>query len=180
MFFSPFRLSEKWLTTYQNFLAVNIPPNSQDNPTGIVSYKSRIKIQGQMWLSKMLPFLPVGAKPLLTLSGEPLWIPRAQRASAPGTLCNFQHSFRILLPPYLTKGSAKRTKKCLEAFIGSPRGDDPNHVILGAARLTMAKRVLHPPKAERWPSAEANASMKKYLTLNGDNSWKVIFTWNLS
>ena len=29
----------------------------------------------------------------------------------------------------------------------------------------MAKRVLHPPEAERWPSAEANAFMKKYLTL---------------
>ena len=31
--------------------------------------------------------------------------------------------------------------------------------------MDMAKRVLHPPEAERWPSAEANAFMKKYLTL---------------
>ena len=29
----------------------------------------------------------------------------------------------------------------------------------------MAKRVLHLPEAERWPSPEANAFMKKYLTL---------------
>ena len=29
----------------------------------------------------------------------------------------------------------------------------------------MAKRVFHPPEAERWPTAEANAFMKKYLTL---------------
>ena len=29
----------------------------------------------------------------------------------------------------------------------------------------MAKRVLYPPEAERWPSAEANAFMKKYLAL---------------
>ena len=29
----------------------------------------------------------------------------------------------------------------------------------------MAKRVLHPPEAERWPSGEARAFMKKYLTL---------------
>ena len=32
----------------------------------------------------------------------------------------------------------------------------------------MAKRVLHPPEAERWPSAEASAFMKKYLTLVPD------------
>ena len=29
----------------------------------------------------------------------------------------------------------------------------------------MAKRVLHPPKAKRWPSVEATTFMKKYLTL---------------
>ena len=29
----------------------------------------------------------------------------------------------------------------------------------------MAKRVFHLPEAERWPTAEANAFMKKYLTL---------------
>ena len=31
--------------------------------------------------------------------------------------------------------------------------------------MAMAKRVLHPSEAERWPSAEANTFMKKYLTL---------------
>ena len=29
----------------------------------------------------------------------------------------------------------------------------------------MAKRVFHPPEAERWPTSEANAFMKKFLTL---------------
>ena len=55
-----------------------------------------------------------------------------------------------------------------EAFTGQPRGNNPNHVILGDAGLAMAKRVLHPPEAERWPSAEASAFMKKYLTLVPD------------
>ena len=32
----------------------------------------------------------------------------------------------------------------------------------------MAERVLHPPEAERWPSVEASAFMKKYLTLGPD------------
>ena len=32
----------------------------------------------------------------------------------------------------------------------------------------MAKRVLHPPEAERWPSAKASAFMKKHLTLVPD------------
>ena len=32
----------------------------------------------------------------------------------------------------------------------------------------MAKRVFHPPEAERWPSAEASSFMKKYLTLIPD------------
>ena len=31
--------------------------------------------------------------------------------------------------------------------------------------MAMAKRVLHPLEAERWPSVEANTFMKKYLTL---------------
>ena len=55
-----------------------------------------------------------------------------------------------------------------DAFTGQPRGNDPNHVILRNAGLAMAKRVLHPPEAERWPSAEASAFMKKYLTLVPD------------
>ena len=29
----------------------------------------------------------------------------------------------------------------------------------------MAKRVFHPPEAERWPTKEANAFMNKHLTL---------------
>ena len=29
----------------------------------------------------------------------------------------------------------------------------------------MAKRVFHPPEAERWPTKEANAFMAKNLTL---------------
>ena len=29
----------------------------------------------------------------------------------------------------------------------------------------MAKRVFHPPEAERWPTKEANAFMTKHLTL---------------
>ena len=29
----------------------------------------------------------------------------------------------------------------------------------------MAKRVFHPPEAERWPTAKANTFMKKHLTL---------------
>ena len=51
------------------------------------------------------------------------------------------------------------------AFTGRPRGNNPNHVSLSEAGLAMAKRVFHKPEAERWPSAEANSFMKKYLTL---------------
>ena len=29
----------------------------------------------------------------------------------------------------------------------------------------MAKRVFHPPEAERWPTMEANTFMAKHLTL---------------
>ena len=50
-------------------------------------------------------------------------------------------------------------------FTGLPRGNNPNHIKLCEAGLAMAKRVFHPPEAERWPTAEANAFMKKYLTL---------------
>ena len=56
----------------------------------------------------------------------------------------------------------KRKVHCdqFNAFTGRPRGNNPNHVILGDAGLAMAKRVLHLPEAERWPSAEAIAFMK--------------------
>ena len=53
-------------------------------------------------------------------------------------------------------------------FTGQPRGNDPNHIILGEAGLAMVKTVLHPPEAERWPSVEASSFMKKYLTLIPD------------
>ena len=39
------------------------------------------------------------------------------------------------------------------------------HIKLCEAGLAIAKRVFHPLEAERWPTAEANAFMKKYLTL---------------
>merc|ERR1712240_487859 len=56
-------------------------------------------------------------------------------------------------------------QEMFEAFIGQPRGDNPNHVILGDAGMAMAKRVLHPLEAERWSSSEANALLKNYVTL---------------
>ena len=39
------------------------------------------------------------------------------------------------------------------------------HAKLCEAGLAMAKRVFHPPEAETLPTAEANAFMKKILTL---------------
>ena len=53
----------------------------------------------------------------------------------------------------------------ISAFTGWPRGNNPTPVKLCEAGLAMAKRVFHPPEAERWPTAEANAFMKIYLTL---------------
>ena len=58
----------------------------------------------------------------------------------------------------------KLYSEVFDAFTGRPRGNNQNHVIFGSAGLAMAKRVLHPPEAERWPSAEASAFMKKHLT----------------
>ena len=55
-----------------------------------------------------------------------------------------------------------------DAFTGWPRGNNPNHNILGSAGLAMPKRVLHLPEAQIWPSAEASAFMKKHLTLVPD------------
>ena len=51
------------------------------------------------------------------------------------------------------------------AFIGHPEKCDPSHVKLMVTGWAMAKRVFHLPKVNRWPSSEANAFMKKYLTL---------------
>ena len=73
--------------------------------------------------------------------------------------------------PFATIVNPRKRKAHSEVFIaftGWSRGNHPNHVILGDAGLAMAKRVLHPPEAERWPSAEASAFMKKYLTLVQD------------
>ena len=64
-------------------------------------------------------------------------------------------------------------QELFDACIGRPRGDDPNHVILGDAHMAMAKRVLDPPEAERWPFAKANNYMKKYLTLIPEQSRKL-------
>ena len=50
-------------------------------------------------------------------------------------------------------------------FTGRPKGNDPMHIKLGEAGLAMAKRVFHLPEAERWPTAEANVFLNKYLTL---------------
>ena len=51
------------------------------------------------------------------------------------------------------------------AFTGRPKGNDPLHIKLFEAGFAMAKRVFHPPESDRWPTAEANTFMKKYLTL---------------
>ena len=51
------------------------------------------------------------------------------------------------------------------AFIGHPKRRDPSHVKLLEAGWAMAKRVFHPPEAERWPTKEANTFMAKNLTL---------------
>ena len=67
----------------------------------------------------------------------------------------------------------KAHQETFDAFIGQTRGDDPNHVILVDAGMAMAKRVLHPPEAKRWPSGEANAFIKKYLTLIPEQRMKL-------
>ena len=70
--------------------------------------------------------------------------------------------------PFAIIWSPRKRKANLDvfhAFNGHPKGDDPNHVKLLEAGFAMAKRVFHPPEADRWPTAEANTFMKKYLTL---------------
>merc|ERR1712240_414842 len=59
----------------------------------------------------------------------------------------------------------KANMKVYNAFIGHPKKHDPSHVKLKETGWAMAKRVFHPPDAERWPTKEANAFMAKYLTL---------------
>merc|ERR1711895_10470 len=73
--------------------------------------------------------------------------------------------------PFATIVNPRKCKvhsEVFSVFTVWPRGNDPNHVILGDAGLAMAKRILHPPEAERWPSAEASAFMNKQLTLVPD------------
>ena len=63
---------------------------------------------------------------------------------------------------------SRKCKAYLEvytAFIGNPKRRDPSHIKLLEAGWAMAKRVFHPPEAERWPTAEANVFIKRYLTL---------------
>merc|ERR1712240_699762 len=70
--------------------------------------------------------------------------------------------------PISNQRKRKAYLETFEAFMGQPRGDNKNHVILWDEGMAMAKRVLHPPEAQRWPSAEASAFLKKYLTLVPD------------
>ena len=54
--------------------------------------------------------------------------------------------------PFATILSPRKHKAYTEVFsvfTGRPRGNDPNHVILGNAGLTIAKRVLHPPEVKQ-------------------------------
>ena len=59
----------------------------------------------------------------------------------------------------------KANTEVYNSFISHPKKRDPSHVKLMKTGWAMAKRVFHPPESERWPTAEANAFMKKYLTL---------------
>ena len=52
-----------------------------------------------------------------------------------------------------TGAKCKVHSEVFEVFTGRPRGNNLNHIIIRDAGLAMAKRVLHPPEAERWPSA---------------------------
>ena len=70
--------------------------------------------------------------------------------------------------PFGSITDSRKRKANLEvynAFIGHPKKRDPSHVKLLEAGWAMAKRVFHPPEAERWPTKEANAFMTKHLTL---------------
>ena len=80
-----------------------------------------------------------------------------------------QRGIVALMPPdpfdCIPLKKRKTYTEVFSAFTGQPKGNDPMHVKLGEAGLAMAKRVFHPPEATRWPTAEANAFMKKFLTL---------------
>ena len=54
--------------------------------------------------------------------------------------------------PFITITNTRKCKahqETFDVFVGRPRGDDPNHVILGDAGMAMAKRVLHPQEVEK-------------------------------
>ena len=80
-----------------------------------------------------------------------------------------QRGIVALLPPdpfdCLPPKKCKAHMEVFSAFTGQPKGNDPMHIKLGEVGLAMAKRVFHPPEAYRWSTAEANAFMKKFLTL---------------
>ena len=59
----------------------------------------------------------------------------------------------------------KANSEMFNAFIDHPKKRDPSHIKLLEAGWAMAKRVFHPPEAERWPTKEAKTFMAKNLTL---------------
>ena len=67
----------------------------------------------------------------------------------------------------------KANQEVYTAFIGNPRKRDPSHVKLQEAGWAMAKRVFHPPEAERWPTKEANTFMAKNLTLVPEQKYEL-------
>ena len=51
--------------------------------------------------------------------------------------------------PFATIVNPRKCKahsEVFSAFTGQPRGNDPNHIILGDAGLARTKKVLHPPE----------------------------------
>ena len=97
----------------------------------------------------------------------PLPVRRPHGPPGPGSLTSSRGpegvSILMYAEPFATILNPRKRKahsEVFSAFTRGPRGNDPNHIILGDAGLAMAKRVLHPPEAERWPSAEACAFMK--------------------
>ena len=60
--------------------------------------------------------------------------------------------------PFASIRSPKKHKASLDVFHtfnGHPKGDDPDHVKLLEAGFAMAKRVFHPPEADRWPTPKS-------------------------
>ena len=57
---------------------------------------------------------------------------------------------------------SKATDAVLDAFMGLPHQEDPNHIRLWEPGLTLARKVFHP---KDWPLQDANAFIVKNLTL---------------